>query len=251
MDRPRIGVQLIVFGELQKTNLGHVMAAVAQAKYDGAEVGMPADQQGTDRMRAALQSAGIALMGAHSGFVAWDDPDVVSHRISAVKSLGGRFVISSGRFETLEEYRNAARLMNDVGKQCLDAGLAFCYHNHAWEFNPIDGTKPIHLIAAETDPELVKFCPDVYWVDVGGEKPAEFIARYADRCPCFHFKDGLGGDQYREFRELGQGNVDLPAALKAALACNPEWIVVEQDTTKLDPAESAAVSREYLKSLGV
>jgi len=251
MAKPLVGVQLIVFGEQPNEDLGAVLAAVARAGYDGVEIGMPASQKQVDEMRMALSDSGLSLMGAHSGFVSWDDSDVVSQRISAVKDLGGRFAISSGRFKTLEEYREAARLMNQVGKQCLDAGLIFCYHNHAWEFTEMQGEKPIHMLMTETDPRLVSLCPDVYWVDVGGEKPATFIARYQERCPCFHFKDGLGGRQFREFRELGQGNMDLPAALEAALACDPEWIVTEQDQTKLEPAESVRISREYLRRLGV
>lgn len=251
MAKPRVGVQLIVFGEKIEQDLPGVMQAVARAGYDGVEIGMPSDAAGVARFRQALEGTGLAVVGAHSGFTQWDDPDVVAQRIGAVKDLGGRFVITSGRFQTLDEYRNAARVMNEVGKQCREEGVVFCYHNHNWEFDLLDGAKPIHLIAEQTDPELVKFCPDVYWIDVGGEQPADFIARYCDRCPTLHFKDGLGGEQYREFRELGQGNTDLAAALKAALACDPEWIVVEQDVTSLDPGESCRISRDYLKTLGL
>lgn len=251
MSKPRVGVQLIVFGERVQTDLPGVVKAVAEAGYDGMEIGMPADGAQVERFRAAVEGSGLAVMGAHSGFVQWDDPSVVAHRIKAVKALGGRFVISSGRFQNLEEYRQAARIMNEVGRSCQEEGVVFCYHNHAWEFEVMDGGKPIHVIAGETDPALVKLCPDVYWVHVGGEEPMEFIARYQSRCPMFHFKDGLGGEQYAEFRELGEGRVDLPSALKAALACDPEWVVVEQDRTVLEPGDSCRISRDYLRTLGV
>jgi len=53
----------------------------------------------------------------------------------------------------------------------------------------------------------------------------------------------------REFRELGRGCVDIKAALDTALAAAPRWIITEQDSTKGDPAESARISRDYLKTL--
>lgn len=251
MTKPRVGVQLIVFGDLVNRDLPAVATAVAAAGYDGMEIGMPADAQQAERFRAAAESAGLAIMGAHSGFTGWDDPAVVAQRIEAVKVVGGGFVITSGRFERLDDYRRAAGIMNEVGAACREAGLTFCYHNHAWEFAELDGGRPIRVLADETDPGLVKLCPDVYWVHVGGEDPAHFIRRYRDRCPTFHFKDGLGGEEYREFRELGQGRVDLRSALEAALEAQPEWIVVEQDRTALEPGESCRISREYLRSLGV
>jgi sugar phosphate isomerase/epimerase len=123
----------------------------------------------------------------------------------------------------------------------------FCYHNHNWEFEAYDGVKGIHRLCELTDPDLMKLCVDVYWVHVGGEDPAEFIQRYADRAVYYHFKDGAPGS----FIELGDGEVDLPKALQAALACNPEWIVCEQDRTELEPKASITKSREYLRSIGL
>ncbi len=251
MAKPRVGVQLIVFGEKIEKDLPGVMRAVADAGYDGVEIGMPSGAEEVARFQQALQGTGLAVMGAHGGFTQWEDPGVVAQRVEAAKALGARFVITSGRFQTLDEYRNAARVMNEAGKRCREEGLVFCYHNHNWEFAPVDGVKPIHLLAEETDPELVKLCPDIYWVEVGGERPVDFISRYCGRFPTIHFKDGLGGEQYREFRELGRGKMDIPAALEAALACNPEWIVVEQDVSSLEPGESCRISRDYLKTLGL
>ena len=163
--------------------------------------------------------------------------------------MGAGFLICSGVAdgEGIERFEKAAETFNHVGRTCRAAGLTFCYHNHAWEFEEFDGTKGIHRLAELTDPDLVSLNADVYWVHIGGEVPAEFIARYGKRIPYFHFKDGSPG----EFVELGRGEVDLESALSAALAVEPAWIIAEQDRTAIDPADSVRISRECLKALGL
>ena len=253
MARPRVGVQLIVFGERAGKDLRGTLQAVAAAGYDGFEGGVPGGREEVEKTKAALDGLGIVCAGCHSGFSDWDKPQVVKERIAGTKAIGSSFLITSGRWDwkTIDEYVEAAKALSQAGRQCREEGVTLCYHNHHWEFRKIEGQTPLHVMIAGTDPEAVKLCPDVYWVHVGGEAPAEFISCYRDRIPYYHFKDGLGGEQFAEFRELGQGKVDLPAALKAALATNPEWITVEQDKSALDPAESVRVSRQYLKSIGL
>jgi hypothetical protein len=55
------------------------------------------------------------------------------------------------------------------------------------------------------------------------------------------------------FRPVGYGVQDFPAILKAAEEAGAEWVIVEQDRPALDKTsiECAAMSREYLKKLGV
>lgn len=252
MGQPQVGVQLIIYGRRPQTDLPGVLAEVAAAGYAGIEGGLPADAQQCGRLRTALAQAGLAFAGSHCGLGDQADPARLKERLGYLKALGGRHLISSGSpWKTLNEHLDAAEVLNRTGEVCRGEGVTFCYHNHHWEFRDFGGTTAFHAMIAAMKPEAVKLCPDVYWVYVGGEKPEDFVSRYRDRCPYFHFKDGTGGDQAGEFRELGRGSVDLPAALKAALGCDPDWIVVEQDATQMDPAESNRISREYLRSLGL
>jgi len=253
MAKAQVGVQLIIFGKRAQDDLAGVLSDVAKVGYAGFEGGAPAAPAEFEKLQATVKQSNIAYVGGHLGLGDLADADTLRKRISNVKALGGGFLISSGNsgLKTIEAYLDAAKTLNEAGRLCQEQGIAFCYHNHHWEFRKIDGQVPMHAMIAATDPKLVKLCTDVYWVHVGGEKPAEFIECYRDRCVYFHFKDGTGGDGAGDFRELGRGAVDIPAALKAALACNPAWVVVEQDTTQIDPVESCRISRECLKSLGI
>ncbi len=251
MSRPKVGVQLIIFGERPAADLEGVLEEVKAAGYEGFEGGAVGSSQEQKRVSSASQEAGLAYIGGHTGIQQIGDPAAVGIFARHISELGGRFLMVSGRYDSLEGYREGAGVLTKAAERCAAAGVTLCYHNHFWEFEPMQGRVPIHLLMELTDPELVKLCPDIYWVHVGGEAPADFLARYGRRCPCIHFKDGLGGDRMREFRELGGGVVDMKAALDAALACDPDWIIVEQDSTKRKPAESLRMSREHLRGLGV
>jgi sugar phosphate isomerase/epimerase len=249
MARPKIALQLIVYGERARQDLDGVLREVAEVGYEGIEGGNLFVIHGENLVRELLAETGLAVAGMHSGYADQTDPRKVDANIEFLRAVGSKYYINSGvaNNDALEGYETAAEVFNRVGEQCKQAGLIFCYHNHAWEFKTFDGVKGIHRLMELTDPDLVKLCVDVYWVTIGGEKPAEFIARYADRAIYYHFKDGAPGD----FVELGRGQVDLVAAKEAALTCNPEWIVVEQDRTAKAPKESVDESLKYLRSIGL
>ncbi|MGH2355442.1 MAG: sugar phosphate isomerase/epimerase family protein, partial [Chloroflexota bacterium] len=166
----------------------------------------------------------------------------------------------------------AADLFNDVGRTCRDAGVQFCYHNHSWEFAVYDrstgrevasdgsegGVTGIERLYELTDPQLVKGCVDVYWVQHGGRNPAEFLTRYQNRIGYPHLKDMryLGQEPRRKgrlqreeatFVELGKGEVDFPAIWRVLEPLDLPWVVYEQDRSELPAGEAAAISRRYLK----
>jgi sugar phosphate isomerase/epimerase len=96
----------------------------------------------------------------------------------------------------------------------------------------------------------VKLNIDVFWVHIGGEVPAEFIARYSDRVGYYHFKDGEKTADGQTFIELGQGAVDLVAAREAALKHPLDWIICEQDSSQKEAKVSIRESFDHLKKIG-
>lgn len=250
----RAGIQLIVYGQRNRDDVYGVLREVAEMGYAGAETGNLFRQEGSETaVRAAFEENGLALCGCHSGYGEFTDAEKLAENIAFVKALGGGYLMCSGvgdRSRGLAAYRDASATFNAVGKQCADAGIAFCYHNHAWEFEDREGDVcGMDILKSETDPAVVKYCLDVYWIYHGGADPVEFIRANADRSIYFHFKDGVrGADGKAEFRELGRGVVDLKAAFGAASALSPEWVVYEQDRATSTPTESARVSLSYLKN---
>ncbi|HUT74794.1 MAG TPA: sugar phosphate isomerase/epimerase [Armatimonadota bacterium] len=244
MSKPRIGLQLIIYGGRTAQDLGGVLREIKQAGYQAIESGARL-QIGDPRVQDLLSETGLAVAGIHGDFRDVVSAERVDTILASLTQVGGRYFICSdvAQGDGIECYEKAAPVFNTVGRRCQEAGVVFCYHNHASEFKEFGGVRGIHRLAELTDPAVVKLCIDVYWVHIGGERPVDFIARYADRAPYFHLKDGAPG----VFKELGQGEVDLKAATAAALAVNPEWIVCEQDRTDKEVRQSITESRAYMR----
>ncbi len=249
MPQPKIGLQLIIYGQRPEKDLAGVAQEVAEAGYDGMECGgaIP-DTYSAQAVNEILAQSSLALPGVHSSYGDMNDPARIDLYLEFVNAVGGKYLICSGvaEGEGIAAYETAAETFNQVGEHCRQQGITFCYHNHAFEFEAFNGVKAIHRLCELTDPALVKLNIDVYWVTIGEEDPAEFIRRYADRAGYYHFKDGVPGS----FIELGQGIVDLVASRQAALEVGVDWVTCEQDTTTLEPKVSIAQSREYLRSIG-
>jgi sugar phosphate isomerase/epimerase len=158
----------------------------------------------------------------------------------------------------LDVMKKLAASFNDAGKRAKDHGLQLCYHNHAFEFEPMNGSMPLNVLMGETKPELVQLEMDIFWVTVAGHDPVQLLKQYSGRVPLLHLKDkakGLPGKtQYNEnvpkdtFKEVGNGTIDIASVIKAADSAGVKYYFVEQDQSA-NPVNSLRESYEYLSKL--
>ena len=159
----------------------------------------------------------------------------------------------------VEVIKKLADTLNKAGAKCKAAGTHLCYHNHAFEFEPVAGTKGtlLDVLMESTDPALVGLEFDIMWAAVGGTDPINVLTKYKGRVPLMHVKD-LGPNitvRYNEkvpkeaFKEAGAGVLELPKILRTALATGTKHFFVEQDQTPGDPVASLKQSIAYLKKL--
>ena len=144
--------------------------------------------------------------------------------------------------------------VHEVAKVFHDNGMAFHYHNHAFEFVKLDDYNAcmMDLLLDETDPDLVQFIPDVMWIHYADRDPVEILRRMQGRVKVVHFKDYfIDENGYRKFRSLGQGIVDLHACYEAVCALGMPYIAYEQDNdwTDGDPFRAAEESWSFLMKL--
>jgi sugar phosphate isomerase/epimerase len=147
-----------------------------------------------------------------------------------------------------EGYISFAEKFNEISKKLADAGLQFIYHNHHFEFTKFDGITGIDLLL-QTALHSFGFELDLYWVQAGGANPVDWINKVSGRMQVVHLKDMAIVENNQVFAEIGEGNLNWPAILKACRDSGVEWYVVEQDTCLRDPFESLAISYNYLQKL--
>lgn len=249
-----VALQLYSVRDQLKDDFRGVVHAVAAMGYDGVQFAGYGGLEAT-AMRRLLEETGLQPAGTHTGL------DTLEHALDEEMeynlAIGNRWVICpaipEARRRNLAGWRDVAAALNRVGERCSARGLRLGYHNHAFEFPPLpDGTgqRGLDVILGETDPQLVFWEPDVYWVKKGGADPVAMIREYAGRVPITHLKD-MTGDARETFAEVGEGTLDWPAILEASESAGVEWHCVEQDRCDRPPLESVRLSVEHLRSWGM
>lgn len=154
-----------------------------------------------------------------------------------------------GPQESLDAYREMADRFNEIGETARNAGLRFAYHNHAYTFEEQEGELPQNLLMERTDPGLVEFQMDIYWVAAAGHDPAEWIRRYPDRFTSGHVKDLSNGDD-PESTTLGTGLIDYPALLPLAKENGMKYFIVEQEAyAGTTPIDAVRENARYMSGL--
>ncbi len=139
-------------------------------------------------------------------------------------------VCASTPIATVDEINKSIEVFSIVGEDCKKAGIQFAYHNHATEFEPVEGRSPYERILSQTDKDLVKMELDMAWALKGGKDPLQLFDEHPGRFPLWHMKDyDLSKDG---IVRLGDGEVNYKRILTGAKKAGMKHMFYEQDTAK-------------------
>ncbi len=144
----------------------------------------------------------------------------------------------------IDQYKSYAEILNKCGELAKNAGVTVCYHNHDFEFQPLDGQLPIDIILRETDPELVKMELDLYWISKIGLNPVDFFKENPNRSVLWHVKD-MDNTPEQLFTEVGNGVIDFKKIFEAQKVSGMKHFFIEQDQS-YNPMKSIEVSFKNL-----
>jgi sugar phosphate isomerase/epimerase len=254
-----IGVQLYTVRSVLPQKPAETLRAIDEIGYREAE----ATFAGLDQIWPALEATHLKPLSIHldSKLVTQGTDDEAARTLAGLKRRGFSYAVfpylPPAERGGLGVIRALADKLNRFGEKCRAAGMSFCYHNHAFEFEPMENTTPFQVLLSSTDRKLVNIELDLFWVSVGGHDPAEMLASLAGRVPLVHVKDKAKGTprMYKEsversaFKEVGNGVLDWPKVLRAADAAGVSHYIVEQDQTPGDPVDSLRQSFAYLSKV--
>ena len=201
-------------------------------------------------VRAALARRRLAAPAAHVPLAALRGS--LQELIDAAHVIGHKYLLvaylPAEERRTLDDYRRHADLFNRAGERLNRAGLRFAYHNHDFEFAPLEGRVPYDLLLERTDPRTVKLEMDLYWTVKGGGSPLAYFEKHPGRFHLLHVKD-MDATPRRHFTEVGRGVIDFKPVFANAARAGVRHYFVEQDETPGSPFDSLKVSIDHLKGL--
>ena len=247
MRHDQIALQLYTVRRLTAEDLPGTLRTVAATGYRSVELaGLPAVEPG--ELARLLSEAGLTAVSSHEGIDRLRaDAGAVADRVVALGCP--RIVVPwmpPDDRRTLDDVRRFAIELGQIAETLAARGITLGYHNHDFEFAPLDGSTAWDVLLAEL-PAGIELEVDVYWVSVGGSDPVAAIRAGGDRVRMLHMKDRARGAEPHD-APAGEGILDFLAIIAAARDAGVDWYIAEQDQPADELADIASAAR-YLASL--
>lgn len=144
-----------------------------------------------------------------------------------------------------------AQKLNDMGRRTKEHGVGLLYHHHNYELIKYGDRLSFDILVDKTDPELVSFVCDTYWLARSGYSPAKFIEDRIKRVKGIHLRDSTlkyrRGMFVNTDEKLGSGTIDFESVIELDKYNSIDFYSIEQDTDQ--PQKHIIESYNYLKSI--
>jgi sugar phosphate isomerase/epimerase len=257
----KIGLQLYTVRDQMKADFDGTVAKVASIGYKEVEFagyfGRTAAQ-----VRAVIDRNGLTSPSCHVEYAVLSDqwPSV----IESSKTIGQSYIVCPWIPEEIRKqpdgWKRAIDTFNHAGEISKKSGIQFAYHNHWFEFLPVNGKLPYDMLLEQCDPDLVKMELDLCWITVAGADPLTYFNRDPGRFPLVHVKDmkklpkvsASGGqdfgDSLKDMTAVGSGIIDWKRIFAQSEKAGIKHYIVEHDKAEA-PFESIKISYDYLSKL--
>ena len=241
-----IGIELYaVRDELTKDLMGTVRA-VAKLGYEVVEFYSPYTQWTTDYakdVRKLLDELKIKCLSTHNSANVFT-PENLPKAIELNQIIGSKTLVmaSAGRVQGLDGWKGVAEKLTMAAEKMKPLGMRAGFHNHKIEFVPLEGKRPIEVLAANT-PKDVTLQFDVGTAVEAGADCIAWINANPGRIRSLHLKDWAAGEAKDEkgYRVLfGEGESPWKKIFEAAeKKGGAEYYLMEQEGSRFGSLETA------------
>ena len=252
---PPVGVQLYTVRDEAEKNLPRLLQEIRAIGYNYVETYWNVYTHPAKELRQMILDAGLGLPSGHF------DYDGLDGKFDYAKQLGVEFIVCpmlpQNMWGSAEGFQKAADQFNRWGERARSLDMRFAFHNHNYEFRRFGQTTGFETLVQRTDPKLVSFEMDCYWITQAGEDPVAMLHRLGKRIRLLHLKDRKPGfpasqeknEAAEHFTEIGNGSIAWKRILDAARQNGIEYKFVEQDHCDRPPIESLRISYRNVVAL--
>ncbi|HMF74910.1 MAG TPA: sugar phosphate isomerase/epimerase [Bryobacteraceae bacterium] len=237
-----VGLELFsVRGELKK-DLPATLNEISKMGYECVEFFSPYYEWTPDyakQVRKQLNDINMKCYSTHNGMASFSS-DGIGKAIELNKILGSHYMVlaSAGKVSTIDGWKQVAETLNKGNEKLSEAGMHSGYHNHALEWKPIDGEKPMDVLAKNTDKSVMLQFDVGTCVEMGND-PVAWITNNPGRIRSLHLKDWAPAKGYRVL--FGEGVSPWKKIFAAAEADGKvEFYLVEQEGSQYPELETAS-----------
>lgn len=255
--KKRVGIQLYSLREELPKDVKGVIKRVADAGFNEVETfGYSTENKfwglSPKDFNSLLKDNGLQAPSGHYGMDKYftdGSTDELNAYIEAANTVGAEFItvpyLGDALRSDIDGFKSVASKLNKAGEICKAAGLKIAYHNHDFEFKDHNGTNGYQILLTETDPNLVKFELDLYWVVRSGHDAQKLFSENPGRFPMWHVKDMDKTNQALN-TEVGAGSINFKKIFASAKQAGLEHPFLEQENFAKDPYQSIQQSYDYI-----
>jgi sugar phosphate isomerase/epimerase len=246
-----VGLELYSVRDGLKTNFSGTLDQVAKMGYQCVEFYAPYydwTPAYAKQVRSQINSLGVRCYSTHNSLASFS-PEGLEKAIELNKILGAQYIVLAhpGQVNGIDGWKQIAETLNKANQTMARSGLHAGYHNHDLEWRPIDGQKPIEILASNTDKSIM------LQLDVGtcvatGNDPVAWIDRNPGRIRSLHLKDWSPEQGYRVL--FGEGAAPWKKIFAAAEGTGGvEYYLIEQEGSRYSEMETAKLCLANYKKL--
>jgi sugar phosphate isomerase/epimerase len=191
-------------------------------------------------VRNLLDDLGIRCFSTHNSAKSFL-PENTGKAIELNQILGSKYIVmaGAGKVAGLDGWKDVAERLNAGAEKMKSAGIRAGYHNHQAEFRPIEGKRPMEVLAANTTKDVMLQLDVGTAVEVGAD-PVAWIEQNPGRIQSIHCKE-WSPDPNKGYRVLfGEGAAPWRKIMQAAERVGGvEFYLIEQEGSDYPPFETA------------
>jgi len=247
-----MGIEMFSVREALKKDAPGTVRAIAEMGYQGLEFYAPYFEWSpaqTKEMKKLMDDLGIRCFSTHNS-AGYFNAENLQKAIDLNLILGSKYMVMSTAQPKpgLDGWKEVAEVLNRAADGLESAGLKAGYHNHHVEFTPVDGVRPMEVLAKNTKP-TVMLQLDVGTCVEAGSDPAAWIRGNPGRIRSLHCKDWSPEKDKGYTVLFGEGVVNWKAVFAAAESVGgAEYYLMEQEGSRYSEFETAKKCLEIYRT---